>query len=72
MPQVLLINPPNSSSVLDGADPTVTRSEDLTDWANGKLVRSEFGKLLGMTSMMPEKPITRGEACALVASVIWQ
>ena len=34
MPQVLLINPPNSSSVLDGADPTVTRSEDLTDWAN--------------------------------------
>lgn len=34
MPQVLLINPPNSSSVLDGSDCTVTRSQDLTDWAN--------------------------------------
>ena len=34
MPQVLLINPPNTSSVLDGTDCTVTRSEDLTDWAN--------------------------------------
>lgn len=34
MALVLLINPPNTSQVLDGASCTVTRPEDLTDWAN--------------------------------------
>jgi anaerobic magnesium-protoporphyrin IX monomethyl ester cyclase len=34
MPQVLLINPPNSSDEQEGNGTTVTRSQDLTDWAN--------------------------------------
>lgn len=34
MPQVLIINPPNSSSVMDTVACTVTRADELTDWAN--------------------------------------
>jgi anaerobic magnesium-protoporphyrin IX monomethyl ester cyclase len=34
MAMVLLVNPPNSTQVLDDVSCTVTRPEDLTDWAN--------------------------------------
>jgi anaerobic magnesium-protoporphyrin IX monomethyl ester cyclase len=34
MPQVLVINPPNSSSVMDTVACTVTHPDELTDWAN--------------------------------------
>jgi radical SAM superfamily enzyme YgiQ (UPF0313 family) len=34
MPQVLVINPPNSSSVMDTVACTVTQPGELTDWAN--------------------------------------
>ncbi|WP_377268738.1 B12-binding domain-containing radical SAM protein [Peterkaempfera sp. SMS 1(5)a] len=34
MPLVLLVNPPNTTQVLEDVSCTVTRPEDLTDWAN--------------------------------------
>ncbi|WP_327270437.1 cobalamin-dependent protein [Streptomyces sp. NBC_01218] len=34
MAQVLIVNPPNSNTVFDGATCTVTRPEDHTDWSN--------------------------------------
>jgi anaerobic magnesium-protoporphyrin IX monomethyl ester cyclase len=34
MPQVLVINPPNSTSVMDTVACTVTQPDELTDWAN--------------------------------------
>jgi radical SAM superfamily enzyme YgiQ (UPF0313 family) len=34
MPLVLLVNPPNTTQLLDGDSCTLTRPEDLTDWAN--------------------------------------
>ncbi|MQS05642.1 B12-binding domain-containing radical SAM protein [Streptomyces alkaliphilus] len=34
MARVLIVNPPNSNTVLDGATCTVTRPEDHTDWSN--------------------------------------
>jgi hypothetical protein len=34
MAQVLIINPPNSSSVMDTVACTVTHPDELTDWAN--------------------------------------
>ena len=34
MPLVLLVNPPNTNQVLDEAPCSLTRPEDLTDWAN--------------------------------------
>ncbi|MEV0280543.1 hypothetical protein AB0I22_29710 [Streptomyces sp. NPDC050610] len=34
MAQVIIVNPPNSNTVLDGSVCTVTRPEDHTDWSN--------------------------------------
>ncbi|MFH8982804.1 B12-binding domain-containing radical SAM protein [Streptomyces varsoviensis] len=34
MSQVIIVNPPNSNTVLDGSVCTVTRPEDHTDWSN--------------------------------------
>lgn len=51
MALVLLINPPNTSQVLDGPSCTVTDPEDLTDWANVPCLG-----LLGLASALLEVP----------------